>query len=285
MARKDTDKMMRRDFLKMGAAGGVAIVSSVSGRAQAGKRIPIALQLYSVRNDCAKDLPAVLAAVAKMGYEGVEFAGFHGKTAEELKALLDGNGLKAISSHSGIETLEGDAFEKTVAFHKTIGAQFIHMPGLPPKYSLTHQGWLDAAKRFNELAAKLQPHGLRIGYHNHSAEFKPMDGEAPWDTFFSNTEKSVVHQMDTGNCMNGGGDPVGLIKKYAGRSATVHLKEHGGPGDFGEGDCPWDAVFEACETVGGTEWYIIEQESEHRPPMECVKQCMEFMRAKGKAKA
>ena len=70
-----------------------------------------------------------------------------------------------------------------------------------------------------------------------------------------------------------------------GRSATVHLKEHKGPGDFGQGECPWDQVFEICETTGGTEWYIVEQENYNKAPLDCVKQCLEFLRSKGKAKA
>lgn len=282
-----SEHISRRDFLRAGTTGVVAAFGGLSALAQDAKkaRIPIALQLYSVRDDCNKDLAGVLSQVGKMGYEGVEFAGFYGKKAEDLRKMLDDNGLKGISSHTGLEALEGEQFEKTVAFHKTLGALFIMVPGLAPKYQTSHQGWLDAAKKFDEIAAKLEPHGLRIGYHNHSAEFKPLEGELPWDTLFSNTSKKVIHQMDTGNCMSGGGDPVSFIKKYAGRSANVHLKEFEGPGDFGQGKCPWDQVFEACETVGGTEWYIIEQENYNRPPLDCVKQCLDFMREKGKTKA
>jgi len=245
--------------------------------------IPVALQLYSVRNDCAKDFPGVLEAVAEMGYLGVEFAGYYGKSAAELKKLLDDNGLRAPSTHTQMAGLEGDQFDRTVEFHKAIGAEFIIVPGMPPKYHQTRQGWLDAAKAFNDLAERLKEHGLRTGYHNHSFEFKPLEGELPWDTFFSNTSKEVVHQIDTGNCMSGGGDPVHFIRKYADRTALVHLKEHGGPGNFGEGECPWDEVFDACETVGGTAWYIVEQENYNQPPLDCVKQCLEFLKSKGKA--
>jgi len=245
-------------------------------------KIPVGLQLYSVREDCAKDLPKVLAGVSEMGYAGVEFAGYYGRSAKELKGLLDENGLKAPSTHTGLVGLEGDHFQRTVEFHQEIGAQFIIVPGMPDKYKKTRQGWLDAAKVFDELSHRLEEQGLRTGYHNHSFEFQMLEGELPWDTFFSNTCDEVVHQMDTGNCMAGGGDPVHFIRKYAQRTSIIHLKEHGGPGDFGEGECPWDEVFDACETVGGTEWYIVEQENYNRKPMDCVKQCLDFLKSKGK---
>jgi len=283
----------RRDFLRLGTAGTAAAwvgtpawakkKRGARGKKEETDKIPVALQLYSVRKDCAKGFPPVLEAVAEMGYAGVEFAGYYGKSATELKKLLDDNGLKAPSTHTGFVALEGDNFERTVEFHKTIGAQFIIVPGMPPKFKETRQNWLDAAKAFNELAERLKEHGLRTGYHNHSIEFKPLEGELPWDTFFSNTCKEVVHQIDTGNCMSGGGDPVHFIRKYPQRTALVHLKEHGGAGNFGEGECPWDEVFEACETVGGTEWYIVEQEHYNQPPLDCVKQCLEFLKSKGRA--
>jgi len=251
--------LTRRDFLKVGATGaagiGLAAVGAGSVLAQK-KRIPVALQLYSVRRDAAKDLPRVLEAVAKMGYEGVEFAGYYGHKPDAIRKMLDSCGLKCAGSHTGFRELQGDALKRTVDLHKTLGARFII------------------------------PYGMMTGYHNHSHEFKKVNGETLWDVFFSNTPNEVCHQIDTGNCMGGGGDPVAFIKKYAGRTRTVHLKEHGGPGNFGEGKCPWNEVFAACESVGGTQWYIVEQESyKNRTPMQAVEQCMDYMKKVGKAKA
>jgi sugar phosphate isomerase/epimerase len=278
-------QVSRRDFIRLGAAGAAALCV---GRfaplawAAAGKKIPVALQLYSVRDDCDKDLPKTLEAVAKMGYVGVEFAGYYGRDAKALRELLDANGLVCCGTHTGIDTLLGDALKKTVEFHQTLGNKFLICPGLPGEYTKSHQAWLDTAKVFNEIAAKAKADGMRVGYHNHSAEFKPMDGEAPWDTLFSNTKPEVVMQLDTGNAMGGGGDPVAILKKYPGRAATVHLKEHGGSGDFGDGDMKWKEVFNLCETTGGTAWYIIEQESGKGAPLDCVQQCVDFMKKMGK---
>ena len=87
---------------------------------------------------------------------------------------------------------------------------------------------MDTAKLFTELAAKVKPQGMRVGYHAHGGDFKKFDGETAWDIFFSNAGPDVVMQMDIGNCLGGGGDPYAMLKKFPGRSATIHLKEHGG---------------------------------------------------------
>lgn len=248
-------------------------------------KIPIALQLYSVREDCAKDLPATVKAVAEIGYVGVEFAGYHGRSAQELRRLLDDLGLRCCGTHTGIETLLGDELPRTVEFNRTLGNRFLIVPGLPEQYRNSRAAWRQTAALFNELAEKAKPAGMRVGYHNHMVEFQPLEGELPWDTFFGAARPEVVMQFDTGNAMHGGADPVPFLERYPGRATTVHLKEHsqeGKPAIIGEGDVPWRRVFELCETVGGTEWYIVEQEVYALPPLECVKRCLENLRKMGK---
>lgn len=247
--------------------------------------IPIGLQLYSVREDCAKDLPRVLAEVAKMGYVGVEFAGYYNYSAQDLRKLLDDNGLKCCGTHTGINTLLGDELERTIEFNLTIGNKYLIVPGLPESYRNSRAAWLKTAELFNELAEKVKPHGCLVGYHNHAIEFQPLDGELPWDTFFGNTKQEVIMQLDTGNALHGGADPLPYLSKYPGRAITVHLKEFSASNDkalIGEGDVKWEQVFEACETVGNTEWYIVEQESYAYSPMECVAKCLENLRKMGK---
>ncbi len=244
-------------------------------------RIPIALQLYSVRDDCAKDLSLTLQAVAQMGYEGVEFAGYYDRTAEELRGMCDDLELKIVGTHTGINTLLGDELEKTVAFNKTLGNPYLIVPGLPGEYSNSKEAWLKTAKIFNEIAEKVADQGMFTGYHNHTGEFQEMDGEMPWDIFCSNTDDSVVTQIDTGHVLRAGADNVTYIERYPGRSKLVHIKEFSATNDkavIGEGDIPWDDVFNACETVGGTEWYIVEQESYAYPPIECAERCIEGLR-------
>lgn len=248
-------------------------------------RIPIALQLYSVREDCARDLPGTLAAVARMGYEGVEFAGYHNRSAEELRRLCDANGLKVVGTHIGLNTLQGEELEKTVAFNKVLGNRYLIVPGLPEERRSSRAAWLETARIFDGIATRLAPHGMWTGYHNHHIEFTPMDGELPWDTFFGNTRKEVVMQLDTGNMYHGGAEPVGFLAKYPGRAQLVHLKEFSSTNDkalIGEGEVRWDQVFTLCESSAATEWYIVEQESYAYPPLECVDRCLRNLKTMGK---
>jgi sugar phosphate isomerase/epimerase len=248
-------------------------------------KIPIGLQLYSVRKDAEADLPGVLKAVADMGYDGVEFAGYYGWSAQDIRKMLDDNGLKVCGAHVGIDTLLGDQLPASIEFHKTLGNQFLIVPGLPEQYRNSAAAWKNTAQVFNEISAKLRPEGLWTGYHNHHIEFTPMDGELPWDIFFSNTVTDVVMQLDTGNALHGGADVVPFLQRYPGRALTVHLKEYSATNDkalIGEGDVRWQEIFELCETIGGTQWYIVEQESYAFPPMECVERCIKTLRDWGK---
>jgi len=248
-------------------------------------RIPIALQLYSVREEMSKDLPATLEAVAGMGYQGVEFAGYFGRTAEDLRALLDRCGLRCAGTHTGLDTLLPVHLAETVRFNRVLGNKFLIVPGLPKERTATRQAWLDTAALFNDLAERVAPEGMRVGYHNHFVEFQPLEGELPMDTFFGHTRQDVVMQLDLGNAIHGGGDPLSFLIKYPKRAQTIHLKEYASGYDkalIGEGDVDWQQVFGLCEAQGVTEWYIVEQESYAYPPLECVRRCLENLRAMGK---
>jgi len=243
--------------------------------------IPIGLQLFSVRKECEQDLSGTLAAIARMGYQGVEFAGYYGYPAEELRRMTDDVGLQVCGSHIGLDTLLGDEFERTVEFSKTIGSKFLVVPGLSSERTRNRSAWLQTAGIFNEVAARLAPLGMYTGYHNHHIEFTPMEGEMPWDTFFGNTSPEVVMQIDLGNCLRGKGDPVQFLERYPGRAATVHLKEYSSTNDkaiIGKGDVRWHRVFELCETTGKTQWYIVEHETPAYPPLECVDRCLKALR-------
>jgi len=247
--------------------------------------IPIGLQLYSVRKECEKDLPAVLDAVAKMGYAGVEFAGYYGRTAKDLRRMLDDRDLACCGTHTGLDTLLGDKFQETVAFNQALGNRFLVVPWLAEERRNSRKAWLETARLFADLAAKARPHGMLVGYHNHHIEFTPMDGEVPWDTFFGNTPQDVVMQFDTGNAAQGGGDAALFLTKYPGRALTVHVKPWSRTNPkavLGEDDLAWDAIFRLCETVGKTEWYIVEYEVEGVPALEAVEKCLKAMRAMGR---
>ncbi|MCK4244379.1 MAG: sugar phosphate isomerase/epimerase [Candidatus Omnitrophica bacterium] len=244
-------------------------------------KIPVALQLYSVREDCNKDFVGTLRKVSEIGYEGVEFAGYYGKRTKELKKILEEFGLKVAGTHIGIDTLLGDELQKTIEFNSILGNKFLIVPGLPEEYRNSKEAWSKTANLFNEISEKVKPYGMRIGYHNHWIEFKPTNGEIPWDIFFGAANNDVVMQLDTGNGMKGGGDPVEILRKYPGRAATIHLKEFSSTDDkaiLGEGEVNWNEILNLCETTGKTEWYIVEQESYAYPPIDCVRLCLKNLR-------
>ena len=272
----------RRDFLGLGAATLAAGGRLLGAEAEAAKKSPIGLQLYTLRREAGKDLPGTIAAVAKAGYKAVEFAGYYNRKAEELKKLLDDNGLKCCGTHTGMGTLLGDNLKKTVEFNKAIGNRYLMVPG--GVGGKTKESWVEAAKRFTDIAEKLKPEGMVTGYHNHAHEFKkfgPDDPETPWDVLFSNAGQDVAMQLDIGNGMGGGCDPVATLKKFPGRAITLHVKGFGGI--VGEDKAPWPEIFALCETTGKTEWYIVEQDGSGKySPLDTIQRVMDNLKKMGK---
>ena len=283
MNRPSSSNPNRREFLgALGAAGAALSLGGASvAEAASDKKIPVGLQLYSVREQCKNDLPGTLAAVSKIGYRAVEFAGYHGRSAEELRKLLDDNGLVACGTHTPYESVQGDKLKATVEFNRTIGNKFLIVPWMNETKS--KQEWLDRAKLFNEIADKVKPDGMWVGYHAHQHDFKQIDGVSAWDLFFGNTKPEVVMQLDTSNCWAGGADPVAVLKKYPGRARSIHLKAHGGGPEavIGEDKVEWKEVFAFCESKGNTQWYVVEHES-GKDPLDAVRRCFAALKQMGK---
>ena len=290
MSHSERKSFSRRDFLMaaaaIGAGAGLVRLNGFGAPALEAaapkKKIPVGVQLYSVREQAAKDLPAVLEAIGKMGYKGVEFAGYYGweSKPKELRKLLDSNGLKCCGTHTGLETVTGDRLKATAELHATLGNSFLIVPSIQAEGA---QGWLDMAGKFNDIAAKAKELGMRVGYHAHAGDFRKFEGKTTWEIFFDNTAADVIMQLDTGNCLQGGGDPVAILKKYPGRSASVHVKEYGGPeaAVIGQGVVAWNDVFQVCETTAGTVWYIVEHEVGD-DPMGSIKGCLDGLRKMGR---
>ncbi|MCU0520859.1 MAG: sugar phosphate isomerase/epimerase [Anaerolineae bacterium] len=249
-------------------------------------RIPIALQLYSVREACQADFPKTLKAVADMGYEGVDFAGYYGYEAKAIRTMLDDLGLGVAGCHTGINTLTGDELKQTVEFNAILGNRYLVVPWIPEEHRSSPEAWRRTADLLNEIAAKLEPFGMVTGYHNHWEEFAPFPtGQIGWDILFSHTRRGVIMQIDLGNAMHGGADPVMYLKRYPRRATTVHLKEYAADKELvliGDGDVKWKEVFDVVEGQGATDWYIVEQENYPYPPLESAERSLKALKAMGK---
>lgn len=283
---------MRRGFTRLEflgiAAAGAGVWAAGRGPATAGpgvpagtpaatRRIPVGLQLYSVRDECAKDLPAVLAAVAAMGYEGVEFAGYHGRSADELRRLLDQNSLRCCGTHLSIDALAGDELERTVEFNRALGNEFLIVASLPDEMMADRQRCLETARTFNGYSRAVGAAGMRVGFHSHATDLRRLDGATAWDIFFSEALPEVVMQVDTANTLAGGGDPAAILRQHPDRAATIHLKEHSASNPaalLGEGDVDWRTVLDIVEVQGATEWYIVEHEGDGLPPLVAIGRCL-----------
>ena len=280
----------RRGFLKHStalAAGTVALspASLFAADVPRKTRPPIGVQLYSVRQNCQKDLPGTLNAVGKIGYKGVEFAGYYGRDAKTLRKLLDDAGLKCCGTHTALDTILSDKLAATIEFNKTLGNKYLIVPSMPAKYSKTRAGWQNAADLFSEASDKARSQGMIVGYHTHTAEFESIDGEMPFDIFFQRAKKEVVIQFDTGNAGHLGVDPRVYLKKYPGRTASIHAKPYSKKNPnalIGEDELAWPEIFELCETSAGTEWYIVEYERNNESPLVSIEKLHKTMCEMGK---
>jgi sugar phosphate isomerase/epimerase len=270
--------LSRRRFLQHSTLAAVAVGFSSAWTQASGKKLPVALQLYSIRDDCAKDCDAALAQVAMMGFEGVEFAGYHkyGGKAKELRQKLDDLNLKVAATHIGTGSFRGDALQRTIDFHQTIGCRFLIVPGDP---DYTHSEKSKAlAETFNKTAEVLKPLKMACGYHNHTGEFKKDGDTTFWDLFAQRTTKDVILQQDCGWTAAAGLDPVALMKRYPGRMKSTHFKPAVVGNDktkkafLGQDSVDWAAVLAACQQFGGTEWITLEQElyPDQKTPMEAT---------------
>jgi sugar phosphate isomerase/epimerase len=282
---KNSKTLGRREFIQLSALGlagaSLGLAGCVTGKSGgAAKKIPVGVQLYSVRENCKTDFPGTIAAIAQMGYAGVEFAGYWERSAPEIRKMLDNDGIVACGSHTPYEMVQPDKLQATIEFNQTIGNHFIIVPDMTGK---TRAKWLELAKEFNDLAAQLQPLGLSIGYHSHWHDFHSVEGEMPWNIFGETTNSAVILQLDTSNCCDGGGDPVMELKKFPGRTRTIHIKPNGGGAEavIGEDKIDWAEVFEICETTGGTQWYVVEHESS-KDPMGTMRRSYEALKKFGK---
>jgi sugar phosphate isomerase/epimerase len=262
----------RRDFLSL--AAGVAATSLVGCRATAQQQVvPVGVQLYCVRHELPDDMPGVLARLAGMGYQGVEFADYFGRSAQELRTMLDENGLRACGTHIYMADMQGDRLEETVEFNQILGNEYLIVRWLNENQRDSREAFMRTVDEFNEIADRLRPHHMRVGYHNHDYIFQTFDGEMLWNILADHTDPDVVLQLDTGHAAGIGQDPVELLRRNPGRTATMHVKPYSAAqreAFIGDDDLDWPNIFNVAESTGGIEWYIIEYEIEGVPPLEAL---------------
>lgn len=246
--------------------------------------LPVGLQMWSLRDDCREDFFGTVRKVADLGFAGVEFAGFYGHKASEVKRVLEGCGLKAAGSHVGLDQLAEQQILETLEFHRELECPFVIVPWLPEEMRNSPASVSTTVAQFVELAERVSEAGMLTGFHNHEADMKPLEGgKSAWQLIAEGTPENFVLQYDTCNGKMGGVDVVQPILDYPGRAKTVHLKGYPPGTPAGEGNTDWSAVFQACETTGGTEWYIVEHEEyQLGTPFECVQKCAFNLRQLGK---
>jgi sugar phosphate isomerase/epimerase len=246
--------------------------------------IPVALQLYTLREEMAKDFTGILRKVAKIGYKGVEFAGYGDLSAEELKDLLDELGLKSAGSHVGPELLKND-IDEVIEFNKVIGTSYIVFPHATYE---SKEDYVEMAKFLNEVGKKVRENGMEFCYHNHAFEFTKYDGEYALDMLYRLTESENLQvELDTYWATYAGISPVEYIKKYSGRIPLIHLKdmedsESRAFAEIGEGTIDIKAIT-AAGAAAGSKWFIVEQDKCKRPALESVKISLDNLKKMGLA--
>src|SRR5579871_6416008 len=299
--------LTRRSFLALSGA------ASLASALPAAKKIPVGLELYSVRTELGKDLMGTVRAVAKMGYEVVEFYSPYMKWTvdytKQVRALLDELNITCHSTHNDSESFTPDGLKKAIEMNQLLGSKYIIWASAGDPTSI--DGWKGVAATLANAQQTLGPLGMAAGYHNHGVEFHNMNGQRPIDVIAANTPKDVVLQLDVGHCVEGGGNPVTFIRSNPGRVRSLHCKDFkigkgsnvtptgsdginekgerqasaglsigSDRGDtgfkvlVGEGDVRWGQVVQAAESVGGVEYYLIEQEGSRFSELETAERCL-----------
>lgn len=270
---------------------GVGVLSAAEAKApsaSARRSRVIGLELYSVREALAKDLPGTLRKVAAMGYEAVEFyspyLNWTPSYAKEVRALLDELGLRCLSTHNSRAAFaDSAALGKAMELNQILGAHQLVLASAGKEMNAADD-WKQLAEILSRAVTQLSPQGMTAGFHNHQTEWRALPtGERAMDILAENTPKEFVLQLDVGTCMEAGVDPVAWINSHPGRIRSAHLKDWA-PGRaedekayrvlFTEGVSPWKEIIAALESVGGVEVFLLEQEGSRFDEFETARRCL-----------
>jgi sugar phosphate isomerase/epimerase len=298
-------KHSRRDFLKVGSASLVYSSSLLQAAKLDAKTLdlPLALQLYSVRQLLPADYDGTLKEISALGYREVEAAGYFNHTATEVKQAMDNAGLKLVSAHYSSDVLHKQ-FDQILAFNKELGVSYIicssprlKNPSPSPQekanaYRLDDWRW--NADEFNALGEKVKAAGMKFGYHNHINEFHKTDGVVPYVELLRLTEPSLVTmELDCGWVVVGGGDPVEYLRNYPTRITMLHVKDfkqadtsassasRPEAAELGQGTIDYRPIFQEAAKARNVKHCFVEQEAFNVAPMQSLKIDADYMRKLG----
>jgi len=275
--------MNRRTFLETASTVTAAtLLTSRMGWAAGDHKIDkVGLQLYTVRDRMKDDFDGTIAKVAQIGYKEVEFAGYFGRTGQQVRAACDKNGLAAVATHVQYDELD-DKFPAVVETSKTIGLEYIVCPWIPEDLRKSPDIWKQAAAKFNHCGELSKKAGMQFAYHNHWFEFLPVDGKLPYDQLLKECDGNLVKmEMDLCWITAAGGDPLKYFNLYPGRFPLVHVKDlktlpritAGGAQNYGDtvdltevgsGLIDWKRIFAQSEKAG-IKHYIVEHDHPKQP--------------------
>ncbi|MBM7703532.1 sugar phosphate isomerase/epimerase family protein [Metabacillus iocasae] len=244
--------------------------------------IPIALQLYTLRKETEQDFIGTLEKVAALGYEGVEFAGYGGLEASELKRVLDRLELKAVSSHVSIEELE-ENLDQVIEYQQGIGSTYIVCPYLPPERR-TEDDYRQLISLLNHVGKRCANEGLTLLYHHHDFELVRFpDGRTPLEMILNETNPEWVKaEFDVYWLTISGERPVEWLTKYQGRTPVVHLKDMTVDdrktfAKLGTGGVDLDAIVQqgSSSTI---KWWIVEQDKCEGSALESVGESIRYLK-------
>ncbi len=229
------------------------------------RRDQISLQLYTVREETARDMPGTLRRISEIGYPAVEFAGYGDLSPQELKTIIDDLGLRASGAHVPFDSWETDP-ESVITDMHTLDCAHAILPMAPPGYRRDEAEVARLAESFNRWGVLCRQEGLTFSYHNHDFEFAPLGETTMWDVLIKETDPDLVHfELDLYWVRYGGADPEPLLSDLGDRIPLVHLKDMASDDTrsdlpVGEGIMPWTSLLEAADAAG-VQWYVAEQDN------------------------
>jgi sugar phosphate isomerase/epimerase len=282
-----TKNISRRAFLAASAAAMSAADLAVKAAEPATRRIPVGVQLWTLRNEIAADAAGTLKRVAEIGYAGVELWFQNWPQAAELKKMLTDNNLQVASAHVSLKEML-DEFPRVADYHRTIGNRTLVIPYIPNFAQLNDDGWRKTIADVRHVARAGTEAGFQVLYHNHDFEFTNRVGDTEvFDQIFGTIEPEFLGaEIDVFFVADVGRDPAVLLRKFDGRLKRVHLKEKSKPGskakntELGRGTIDWPAVLKAAAEAG-TEWYLVEQNCEDRPALESIRISFDYLKSLG----